>query len=53
MTITTVDVIVNGELPYSVKESAGLINIDFKLNTAASQDIIILVTMQDGLATGM
>ena len=51
--MTTVDVTFNGELPYSVKESAGSINLDFRLSAAASQDIIILFTMKDGLATGM
>ena len=43
----------NGYSPNAVPELAGVIKVKFTLNTAASEDVIITLTIEDRSATGM
>ena len=50
--VGAVDLIFTGEHPRVVKESAGLFNIDFRVNATASHDLTFVVTMTNNFATG-
>jgi len=43
----------NGYSPNAVPELAGVFKVNFTLNTAASEDVIITLTLEDRSATGI
>ena len=51
--VAMVDVMFNGQPPYSVRESDDSLTMNLRLSTVASQNVTIMITIENGLATGM
>jgi len=50
--VGAVDLIFSGEQPYAVKEAAGFLNANFRVNATASHDLTFVITMTNNFATG-
>jgi len=50
--VGTVDLLFTREQPHAVKEAAGVLNVDFRVNATASHDLTFVITMANIFATG-